>query len=678
MHYYGKVTNQATGMPMAGVAVSDGRNVVLTDSEGKYALPGWKQSHTVFVSILTNVHDDWYYFTDGKAGEYNFALTPAEPKEFELLHVSDTEISGDRDVEWVAFMQELCKEKMPAFVMHTGDITRREGILLHKEHMNYDTMGCPVRYVIGNHDYAAGTDTTVKYGEQLYEEEAGPVWNSFDCAGVHCVVLSIGQGCKKDMPSGYTREDQWTWLKNDLEIVGKGKSLVIFEHSPGPDSYTYCMGDMDLKEYGLLAWIYGHAHTNLHHVRSGVHTICTGRAHTGGIDASPAAARRITIADNKLSAQMHYRRFPVAAADKPRWQTKLPGNVLFCEPVLCGESLLAGTACEALPGESGLFCLDIATGKVRWSFAAKGNGIVNNFSVDGEKLYLQDTMGFVYCLNVHTGEKLWEKEIMLGGAGKTNRPTLVAGDLVIVGKAPEKALNKNTGELCWTAPQMRKSGGTYARNVFDSKRDYLLLNSQWGNLLCVKAATGEQVWVHSEKPYWYRNSTPCVDGDVVYSGGFDILAKLDAETGEELLRKDIGVAAKALGAPVIESDGDMNVCGPLTVDGDVLYCPTSTAGVLAVDKNTLEVLRRFPAGAAGILTAPYVKQGAEMVESSPVICGDTLIFTAMDGKVYFYNKNTAELLKTINLPAPSIVKPIVTEDAIYTADFDGNICKFES
>ena len=65
-----------------------------------------------------------------------------------------------------------------------------------------------------------------------------------------------------------------------------------------------------------------------------------------------------------------------------------------------------------------------------------------------------------------------------------------------------------------------------------------------------------------------------------------------------------------------------------------------------------------------------------MVESRPIICGDQLIFTAMDGKVYFYNKNTAELIKTINLSAACLVAPVVTESGIYTADFDGNICKF--
>ena len=427
----------------------------------------------------------------------------------------------------------------------------------------------------------------------------------------------------------------------------------------------------------MVAWIYGHAHTNIHHVYDGVHIICTGRAHTGGIDSSPAAARRITYQNGELTSQMHYRCFPVAKADKARWQTKLPGRVLFCEQVLCGSDLFVGTMCDEVPGESGVACIDADTGSIKWFFPLKGNGAKNSFSVENGRLYVQDSMGNLYCLNAGDGSVIWQRETMPGSTGRTNFPAFVADEVVLAGIMKEtKAFDKHTGALCWEAPKQQKGGGCYAKSVYDSKRGYVLVNGQWGNLMCLDVKTGEMIWQRTEKPLWYRNSTPVVDGDVVYAGGFDMLLKLDAATGEILQQADVGGPALAMGAPNVESDGSMNVCGPLTVDGDILYCPTSTAGVLAVDKNTLEVLRRFPAGPASILTAPYVKQGAEMVESSPVIRGEELIFTAMDGKVYFYNKNTAELYKTVNMPAASLVAPIVTNDAIYTADFDGNICKF--
>ena len=676
MLYSGKVVNAKTGAPICGAPVSDGRNTVLTDNNGFYELPGWESSHTVWVGMLTCGHSDWYHFTDGKAGTYDFAVTPWDSEKMDVLHISDTEISADKDVEWVDFLADHAKQLKPAFVMHTGDITRRDGILLHTPVMNFETMGCPVRYVMGNHDYAVGTDPTAHYGEQPYEEEAGPVWNSFDCGGIHCVVLAIGKGSKGDMPSGYTREDQWAWLKNDLETVGKGKPLVVFEHSPGPDPLNFVMGDMDLKAYGLRAWIYGHAHTNRYHIYNGVHSICTGRAHTGGIDSSPAGIRHITVTAENVTSKMYYRRFPVAEADAAVWKTKLAGNVLFCEPVLADDKVLVGMINDDVPGSAGMYCLDANTGDVKWFAPVGGNGVPNSFYVECGKVYCQDSACKVYCLDIESGKTLWCADST--GGSRSRMAVVLSGDLLLCGEPGRPvALDKNTGEKVWEfTGEIKRAGQTPARTVVDQEHGYTFFCGQWGILLCLKTATGEEVWRRTEKPLWYRNGTPFVDGEYVYAGGFDKLLKMNVHTGETVAECNVGEAARAMGAPIVETDGDMNICGGFAVDGNVLYCPTAGSGVVAVDKNKMEVLHRYPAGAAAILTAPYVKQGAQMVESCPVIRGDELIFAAMDGCVYFYNKTTAELVRTFNMGAASLVAPIVTQNAIYAADFDGSVTKF--
>lgn len=677
MHYTGKVIHKETGKPLQGVPVCDGLNTVLTDVNGCYELPGWERTRMVWVGMLTRGHDDWYYYTDGKAGRYDFTLTPADYETLEFLQTSDTEISADKDVEWVSFIRENVR-KETAFIIHTGDITRREGVELHKEVMNNESMGCPVRYVIGNHDYALETDPTVDHGEQALEESSGPVWNSFDCGGVHCVVLSFGRGSRGDMATGYKKADQWTWLKNDLETLAVGKPVIAFQHGPCPDPYEFVVGEgLDLKQYNLLAWVFGHEHCNMHHIRNGVHMICTNRPHTGGIDSSPACIRRIMVKDGKLEDEMIYRRFPNAPADKVVWQTKCPGGVLYCEPVLCGENLYVGTMSDDQPGTAGLSCIHAGTGELKWFVPAQGNGVVNNFALDEERLYMQDTMGFVYCLNAETGEIIWEKELYLGLASKTKMPAVVAGELLLVGASMKVfALNKYTGEELWINTEMNKGDQTGARTVYVQQHNYALHSSQWGTLICIDLKTGKALWQINTGNLWYRCNTPCVDGDVVYACGGGALVKLNIHTGEVLQEIDVGDGLEALGIPEDALSGNVNVCGAPTLDGDTLYCPTSRAGVVAVDKNTLTVLRRFGTGTACLLTAPYVKQGVQMVESSPVICGDSLIFTAMDGKVYFYNKHTKELLKTVNMPAPTLVKPIVTDNSVYTVDFDGNACKF--
>lgn len=67
--YNGKVINRLNGTPMAGVAVTDGRNVTYTDENGCYRLAGWERSHTVAACVLTDAHDDWYVYTADFAGQ---------------------------------------------------------------------------------------------------------------------------------------------------------------------------------------------------------------------------------------------------------------------------------------------------------------------------------------------------------------------------------------------------------------------------------------------------------------------------------------------------------------------------------------------------------------------------------------------------------------------------------
>ena len=674
MAFTGTVTNKLTGLPLVGVAVTDGRHTVLTDEEGKYSLPGWERSNTLGVCLLTLSHDDWFRYTGGVEGTYDFQLTPApEVDQLTILQTSDTEINEKSNLEWMDYIKECIAAEKPAILMHTGDICGRRGLPIHKEIMNYDTMGCPVRYVVGNHDFVP---SDADYGEQYFEQLYGPTWWFFPYGGVWNVVLSLGHGGARDMATGYPREDQWTWLRNLLELKDKDMPVVIFCHDQGPDPFTYILGDIDMVSHGLLAWIYGHSHSPLQLVRSGVHSICTGRPDSGGIDSSPAHLRITTVENKQVTSRLLYRRFPKDEADTPVWQTRLPGKITFCRPVDNGDTLLVAAGVDELPGKSAVYCIRKETGGICWEFETMG-AVHGNMSLDEGKLYVQDKKGFVHCLDAATGKLIWQQPLRMS---RTHRGATVVGDLVLCGKSNHTiALDKRTGETCWDSPPTPGGamGETPARTVMDSKRGRVLVNCQWGSLMSIDAVTGQRYWERKDKPLWYRTGTPCVDGDFVYTGGFNKLQKLDAVTGETLLEGDLGTVAEEMGAPRVESDGQCNGSGAAAVDGDVLYCPTASAGVLAVDKNTLEVLRRFPCGTAALLTAPYVMKGCQTVEDTPIVRGDTLIFAANDGKVYFYDKHTAQLQKAITLPGAPLVAPVVEEDVMYTVDFDGNVCKYK-
>ena len=217
MSYTGIVTHYRTGAPLAGIPVSDGRNTVKTDADGRFELEGWERAHVIHVGILTDRHNDWFLPIEQGKEEYRFSVTPVEiPSDFCFLHISDTEIENKPYADRVACLREAVIRNRPAFFINTGDLCIKDGLERHYLLMNRETMGCPVRYAIGNHDFTAEG----AYGEALYEKFYGPTWYSFDCGDIHFAVLSIGKG---DKPSGYQMDDQWKWLLEDLELVDPSK-----------------------------------------------------------------------------------------------------------------------------------------------------------------------------------------------------------------------------------------------------------------------------------------------------------------------------------------------------------------------------------------------------------------------------------------------------------------------
>ena len=662
MFYTGNVTHAETQEPLVGITVSDGRNITKTDCNGYYELPGWERSNVLNISLLTAGHDDWFKYTGNKSGEYNFRVTPVDvdSSAFHFFHTSDSEIESWPKNPWVDYFAQKVKEYHPTFLMHTGDICNKDGLCRHYTVMSNEKMGCPVRYSIGNHDYAEGS-----YGEQLYEIIYGPTWYSFDCGDVHFVALSYGRG---DFPSGYQVTDQFKWLHNDLQMMDKNKKLIVFDHEPcsDPDAAVHEIhGEkFDFSNQGLIAWVCGHNHMNFDIETKGIRFMESTSANFGGGNAA-ISMRKINLNGYMVSSDvMYYNPVDVEPCDKHIWRTKLKGRLGFCPHVLYEDDIFAATMEEGSPKECGVYRLCGETGEVRWFYRTREE-IKNAFAIDNGKLYVQDCSAMLYCIDVQSGELIWKTESKIDKPSHTDMAVAVMGDVVFGGKQKQLyGYDKNTGEQIWYRENKKGAGGgTPARFVVDEKHNTLIANPQWYKLQAIDPKTGEIKWENGERVLWFRTNTPVLDGDVLYTAGDYEYAAVDVTSGNILCR--------------IRKDFLMDVSGAAAVDGDVLYIPTSTTGVVAFDKHTLETLRFFPTGPATLFTAPYVRGDVQMVEGSPIVKGNQLIFAASDGKVWVYDKNTAELIKTINIGAPSIVSPIVTDENIYVADFDGYITKFQ-
>jgi len=659
--YNGKVTNYFTKQPMAGVKVSDGMNIVLTDEEGRFSLPGWERAHVINVGLLTECHDDWYINIEGHKGDFDFVVKPTECGDnFCFMHMSDSEIEGRSKNDWIDFVRKTVKEEKPAFFVNTGDLCREDGLNRHYLLMNSDSAGCPVRYTIGNHDLCDGD-----YGEQLYEKKFGPTWFSFDCGKVHFVFLNIGSG---DKSSGYPGAMREKWLINDLAMKDDNKAVIMLCHhfNPVPEGGGHTAKRMAefAGDKGLKALIFGHDHMNYVYEYESFIGMCSARPDSGGIDSSPAGARKIIVRGTDVSTEYLYN-IPEASAvpDKCDWQTQLDGNVEFSSPIEIDGAVWVCTMDDGYPTKSGIYKLDADNGKIL-AFIKTGSIKGDAAYCDG-KLYAVDTSGTLYCVDTQNGKLLWtienKNEICY-----TRKGVVIAGDKVVIARIVKTttkvcAYNKDSGEFVWM--NSFKGDNCPSRLVFDEKKNQILIGAQWSGLFALSADNGEKLWENGNGAIcWFNSSTPVLGNDIIWKKGNVEFGYLDAQTGETLKS--------------ISTFTSLDVSGGCAFDDDTVYVPTVTAGVIGFDKETLEHKKTFSSYNARMFTAPYYDGSIQTVETTPVILGEKLIFAASDGYIHIYNKNTGASLRKINVGNPVIASPIVKKDYIITADFSGKIKKF--
>lgn len=288
---------------LSGICVSDGKNVVKTDKKGFYSLPGHSRERFLFITTPSGYKTDNEYYRkiDKSIQEYNFGVVPYNSHikndgSHRFIQISDTEIGelqGHDD--WIQNIKDYAANNDASFVIHTGDICYEEGMKSHIKLMNTANMNLPMFYCIGNHDLVKGV-----YGEEVFEKYYGPVFYSFDAGSVHYIVTPMPSG---DYKPGYTNEDVYEWLKNDLAQQPDGKPIIIFNHdllTSGEDFRFYKNNDefIDLDAHNLKAWIYGHWHINYVRKHRSAYSICTSTPVRGGIDHASSAFRIYDIDRN--------------------------------------------------------------------------------------------------------------------------------------------------------------------------------------------------------------------------------------------------------------------------------------------------------------------------------------------------------------------------------------------
>lgn len=246
--------------PVEGVVVSDGFEVVCTNSEGIYQLKSKKKLGYVFMTIPANyealadgILPQFYKKLKGSSDvteRVDFSLKSIEGQEsYKVLMLGDMHLANRTNdtkqfmnfIEDVNLYREQNNDKK-IYAITLGDMTWD----LYWYSNNYElgeylfTMNTyfkdlQVFHTIGNHDYDYKTTSDME-ASQKFVDYLAPTYYSFNIGKVHYVILDDIDCSNYDGTTSRNYEkkissEQLDWLVKDLSYVDKSVPLVIIMHA---------------------------------------------------------------------------------------------------------------------------------------------------------------------------------------------------------------------------------------------------------------------------------------------------------------------------------------------------------------------------------------------------------------------------------------------------------------
>ena len=243
----------ASERAMPGVMVSNQRDIVVTDSLGRFEISR-SSTGIVFVSVPDGFRSSGPFWrtTSASPPSLDFGLVhEKQSRNFSFVHASDPHIQP-KNVDRFHRFRQMADSLSPAFVLMGGDLiydamsqteARAKSFfdLYVTESKAFHT---PVWNVPGNHDHYGIIRTSSHadpanplYNRGMYRQYFGPDYYSFTYGGVHFIGLNT---ISPDDSAYYGDVDsvQVEWLKRDLAHVPAEMAVVTFNHIPFYSSWT--------------------------------------------------------------------------------------------------------------------------------------------------------------------------------------------------------------------------------------------------------------------------------------------------------------------------------------------------------------------------------------------------------------------------------------------------------
>ncbi len=355
---------------LAGIAVSNGVDVFVTDPDGMFTIPVTRDdSRYVLLTVprgFRATRGFHHRIGTEAADSTSFGLVAdpaADLQAFRFVHASDPHVhDATTGAEFGQALAEIAELNPPAdFVVVTGDLVNNgtSGQLVHAA-AAIQSATIPVFPAYGDHD--ADPDSLLV---RTFETLVGPTYYSFDRGPYHFIIYNNVRSASYD---GSFK--QQTWLANDIAQAPQGSQIFVFTHFQ-PDR-----AEIDLyRGLGVDAVFSGHWHSNRSQALEGVLSLNSGTLRMAGIDRSSRGFRLVELGGSDLATEVRIGGIPprLAVVDPPAGAVPfglVPIRAMgysTSEPGLTARFTVNGAAGEIAAGDLG------AAGG--WGFAGEWNAL---------------------------------------------------------------------------------------------------------------------------------------------------------------------------------------------------------------------------------------------------------------------------------------------------------------
>lgn len=669
---------------VAGVSVSDGRQVVKTVEDGSFELsgvtPGLQRFIFVTVPDGCRIGGDFYRRIPVETGDMSveFALKPdpdSRNPDHSIIHITDPHGGID-------FIKELSSE-LGDFAVLTGDIVNcpiSQNDRFTLIHDALEKAPVTVMPVPGNHDVLRmGSGEIVRrdaLGEDgvLYEDVFGPSYYSFNYGGRHYIVLF----------STAERDRQHEWMQNDIEAQPENVEVVILQHyPPNPDQMEF------YQQFNVRAIFTGHTHADLVFQCGDILYVNTlGVSHSR--DYSPQTIRVAKFEGDKILLENYSpgygnqsdvpERPVVKGAAEPvktksdwptfqgnagrtgvagdklspvlevAWKQQLGGSAFISfSPIVVDGVVYVGLADRENRGRSGVHALDAATGEKLWFYPTVSGARI---CYADSRVYAAVQDGTLHAIAAETGKKLWTTRIEEPLLYRLLSAPLVWDDFVFAGNGKYfGAFDKESGEPVWRFPDIGAGfWANFASPVIADGRVCTVVPGR--GVLAINALDGKEVWRADKIPIDTRNPfTPVIRGDVLYTASNRGFFALNAKTGETLW-----TASKIIGTPVVDETGVI-----VAARGGLKKFEAKTGKEIWANAET------------DIKKPEWKSYFSSQILAAPVISGKFVYAARPDGLLLTINKETGATENVLELGAPFAASAAVSGNAMFLVSYHGTV-----